>query len=399
MARRRSAVAVSTTERDGAIAAAVERWFRGNARELPWRPKGPSRDPYHALVSEAMLQQTQVSRVVERFGAFIERFPTVHALAAAEEGEVLGLWSGLGYYRRARSLHAAAKAVVAEWGGRIPEDVEDLRRLPGVGRYTAGAISSIAFGRAAPIVDGNVMRVLMRVENRSRRGADPASPAAQRWAWERAGALVAAAGKPGVFNEGLMELGATVCTPRSPRCEACPLRDLCLARGAGTQEQVPLPKRAAARREIYFACVVAADGPRGKVLVEQRPARSAGEEVERGASGSMWAGLWQAPTLERADRPPTAAEVAAFAGVAESAVAPAGAFVHTTSHRLVHFRVWSVRFGRRRPARGEWMDAAAVAELGLSNPQRRILLGTGGGDRQPSSQSRGSRSRSPALSK
>lgn len=206
--------------RDAAMARALEQWFAGAARSLPWRALGPDgwRDPYAVLVSELMLQQTQVARVVERFGAFMRRFPTVAALAGADEADVIALWAGLGYYRRARHLHAAAKRIVHEHGGEVPRAAAALRALPGVGRYTAGAIASMAMGQRVPLVDGNVARVLMRLEARA---GDVAQ--GQAWAWERAGELVSSSTSAGAFNEGLMELGATVCVPGRPRCEACPL--------------------------------------------------------------------------------------------------------------------------------------------------------------------------------
>lgn len=357
-----------TTRDDKAITRAVERWFVAAARALPWRTAG-RRDPYHALVSEAMLQQTQVSRVVERFGAFIERFPTIESLASAHEDEVLALWSGLGYYRRARNLHAAAKAVMEEHGGVMPRTAEGLRRLPGVGRYTAGAIASIVHGERTPIVDGNVARVLLRLENRTGRAGDPADRSTQNWVWGRAGRLVEACESPSLLNEGLMELGATVCTPRSPRCGGCPLARLCGAKKAGTQERIPAAKAASRTRAVYCASVVVERG--GKVLVEQRIAATAGAR----ATGGMWGGLWQAPTLERADHPPTAVEVAAFIGASAGRVELMESFVHKTTHRTVHFDVWTASLGRSRPRRGQWMTRGEVAGLGLASPQRRILLG------------------------
>jgi len=189
------------------------------------------RDPYFSLVSELMLQQTQVARVIEKFTEFVGRFPTVEALARADEGGVLAVWSGLGYYRRARHLHRAAREIVARFEGRVPTTVEELMTLPGVGRYTAGAVASMVFGRAEPLVDGNVARVLVRIEGRECSAAEGVA-----WAWERAGELVRIAEAPkgqsakrsllgpGVFNEGLMELGAVVCVPRGPRCGVCPVR-------------------------------------------------------------------------------------------------------------------------------------------------------------------------------
>ncbi|MFG0315432.1 MAG: A/G-specific adenine glycosylase, partial [Phycisphaerales bacterium] len=198
---------------DAALTRALEAWFRASARELPWRTD--TRDPYRSLVSELMLQQTQVSRVIEKFGPFLERFPTVEALAAAPEDDVLAAWSGLGYYRRARLLHACAKAIVEHHDGVVPDSLDDLLELPGIGRYTAGAIASMVFGQRAPIVDGNVARVLLRVHNKP---VPQTEKTTIDWAWQRAEELVGACDDPAVFNEAMMELGATVCVPKGPRC-------------------------------------------------------------------------------------------------------------------------------------------------------------------------------------
>jgi len=342
---------------DRFVVAAVARWFKAAARDLPWRIH--PRDPYLSMVSEFMLQQTQVSRVLEKWGPFVQRFPDVETLASARLDDVLALWSGMGYYRRARNLHAAAVEIVSRFDGRVPADAADLRMLPGIGRYTAGAISSIAFNRAEPIVDGNVARVLMRIEGRALRSA---SPEAMTWAWDRATALVVAAIEsrvaPALLNEGLMELGATVCTPRRPNCGECPVQSVCIARRQGLQDSIPAPKTAARRGRI-FSEVVVVKGRRGML-------------VERRSDEGMWAGLWQAPTWERIDRGARAAEVAKWIGVRR--VVRVAGFTHETTHRVVEFRVWravgapeSVR-GRRYLSRGQ------IAALGLSNPQRRILL-------------------------
>jgi A/G-specific adenine glycosylase len=260
-------------------------WFANAKRDLPWRdlPAG-RRDPYRTLVSEAMLQQTQVSRVVEKFRAFIERFPTVDALAAADERDVMTQWAGLGYYRRARNLHAAARHVVERCGRTFPSDVEGLLELPGVGRYTAGAIASLALGRPAPIVDGNVARVMLRVQGRD---LDPQAPATTAWAWEQAATFASAAGeRAGEANEALMELGATVCTPgANPSCGACPLSERCEARRLGVQDRIPKPKKAKAPTKWWMAVLVIRDD-QGRLLCERR-----------GPEG-LWAGLRQPVTLE-----------------------------------------------------------------------------------------------------
>lgn len=344
------------------VASRLEAWLLAGSRALPWRAGPPGeRDPYFVLVSEAMLQQTQASRVVERFPRFIERFPTVGALAAADEHDVLAEWSGMGYYRRARNLHAAARMIVEEFGGRVPREAADLLRLPGVGRYTAGAVASIAHGVPAPIVDGNVARVLLRLHGRDAATDDRS---VQGWMWERAGELAASAKSPGALNEALMELGATVCTPppSMPRCERCPVRALCAARALGVQGDIPRARARAAQRAMYcgVAVVVRADG---SLLVEQRPGRG------------MWAGLWQAPTLESLDAAPTARQLSAEVGLAAGRLRPEASFEHRTTHRRVLFRVWRAEVAADFAAgRGLWMKPERVAGLPLSNAQRRILL-------------------------
>lgn len=347
--------------RDAKLVRALVDWFAQNRRDLPWRKvdRRGRRCGYAALVSELMLQQTQVSRVLEKFDGFLERFPDVAALARADEAEVLAAWSGLGYYRRARLLHGAAKAVAAEHGGVVPREVAALMELPGVGRYTAGAIASIAFGERAPIVDGNVARVLFRL-----RGVDAAADDKDdmKWAWERATELAAAAhdgGCVGAFNEGLMELGATVCTPMGPRCGECPLAALCVARRQGTQDRIPRAKVKGKKAGLWCASVVARD-VRGRVLMERR-----------GESG-LWAGLWQAPTLESMAGEPSRAAVAKAMDVPLKSLREAARFAHGTTHRDVVFVVYAgegMKAGKGRV----WMTPVEIGGVGISNAQRRVL--------------------------
>lgn len=351
--------------RDHLIADLVSRWFAEHARPLPWRAPAGLRDPYVSLVSEVMLQQTQVSRVLERFDAFLTRFPDVQTLAAAPEADVLALWSGMGYYRRARGLHAAARTIVVRHGGRVPRDVRDLRQLPGVGRYTAGAIASMVYGDLEPAVDGNVARVLLRVEGREVEQQEGA-----RWAWARAGSLVRTAGAvgvgAGVLNEGLMELGAVVCLPRGTRCDICPLLPVCRAAKRGRQERIPSPKARAARQALYCAAVVLEDHRR-RVLVEQRGDRG------------MWAGLWQVVTLESRVNELEQDELKAALGI--EGLARVEDFTHVTTHRDVRFAVWrcprlSAAQAKRvisyRPG-AVWMSREEVAKLGISSAQQRVL--------------------------
>jgi A/G-specific adenine glycosylase len=253
---------------DGRSSAALRRallaWYERSRRELPWRR---TRDPYRIWLSEIMLQQTRVAAVLEHYRLFLEAFPTVEALAAADEAQVLALWSGLGYYRRARMMHRAARVIVAEHGGRLPGELEALRALPGVGRYTAAAVASIAFGAAAAVVDGNVERVLSRLDARAYGGGAEV--------WRRAEELLDAR-RPGDWNQAMMELGATLCTPRAPQCLLCPLRRWCLAPGEG--ETTPKPRRKRVRMSRGWI----ARG--GKLFLVQRPADAA-----------KMAGMWELP--------------------------------------------------------------------------------------------------------
>jgi A/G-specific adenine glycosylase len=241
-------------------------WYDAHARDLPWRK---SRDPYRVWVSEIMLQQTRVAAVIEHYHAFLRRFPTVQRLAAAREASVLAAWSGLGYYRRARMLHAASKVVAYERSGMFPQTAAEWQKLPGVGRYTAAAVASIAFGERVAVVDGNVERVLQRIVGRAISG-EPV--------WNCAENLLDRE-RPGDFNQAAMELGAMVCTPRSPACLTCPVMEMCVSRGelaAGTK---------AARqqkREIHYAL----HRRNGSVFLVQRPREA-----------RLMAGMWELPEI------------------------------------------------------------------------------------------------------
>ncbi|MBN1812873.1 MAG: A/G-specific adenine glycosylase [Anaerolineae bacterium] len=250
-------------------------WFATEARDLPWRR---NRSPYHVWLAEVMLQQTQVDTVVPYYEHFLARFPTVKALAEVPLEEALRLWEGLGYYARARNLHAAARQIVAQHGGHIPSTFEALLALPGVGHYTAGAVASIAFGQDVPAVDGNVRRVLARVFAIR----EDVSRSAVQQELEALAAKLLPSGQAGAFNEALMELGATVCTPRAPKCERCPLRELCQAYAAGEQETLP-GKRPRKRPPHYNVAAAVTADDRGCVLVAQRNA------------SDFLGGLWEFP--------------------------------------------------------------------------------------------------------
>ena len=251
-------------------------WYDSNKRDLPWRQ---TNDPYAIWVSEIMLQQTRVAVVIERYTAFLERFPTLQALAAADEQDVLALWSGLGYYRRARMLHKAAQAVVAQRDGIMPATSEELRKLPGIGSYTAAAVASIAHGEPVAVVDGNVERVLSRI--RGWESHDAVGEAAVRRKVEEFAAGIVDPGRPGDFNQAIMELGAIVCTPRNPQCLVCPWATDCRTLG-----EHKTPKRAPmTNREIAYALIVRETDAGTEVLLEQRA-----------ATNTVMPGLWELPT-------------------------------------------------------------------------------------------------------
>jgi A/G-specific adenine glycosylase len=257
-------------------------WYRINRRDLPWRR---STDPYAIWVSEIMLQQTRVAVVVERYQAFLKRFPTLNALALSSEEQVLALWSGLGYYRRARMLHKAAQFVAAQCDGILPGTSDALRTLPGIGTYTAAAIASIAYGEAVAVVDGNVERVLSRLEGWEFGGRT--TEAALRRKVEARAAQLVDPEQPGDFNQAMMELGATVCLPRNPQCLVCPLAAECKTKG----EHKTAPRLRMLSREVAQALVVRTGRHAGKgsreVLLELRP-----------ASKTVMPGMWELPTLK-----------------------------------------------------------------------------------------------------
>ncbi|MFP5246999.1 MAG: A/G-specific adenine glycosylase, partial [Thermoanaerobaculia bacterium] len=235
------------------LARKLEQWFARHQRPLPWRG---AYDPYHVWVSEVMLQQTRMEVVVPYFHRFLERFPDIPTLAAATEHEVTAAWSGLGYYRRAKMLRAGAIAVLERFGGTLPSTIDELLSIPGIGRYTAGAIASVAFERRAPIVDGNVTRVTARLF-----GADGD-------AWARAEALVKACKSPRAFNQALMELGALICVPRKPACLLCPVRTDCVALQTGRVEELPAPKPKKETRELRIELYLITDR-KGRVLMRR----------------------------------------------------------------------------------------------------------------------------------
>jgi len=337
-------------------------FYRERRRELPWRDRA---DPYGILVSEVMSQQTRVETVIPYYRAWMERFPTTTALAAADEDEVLSLWEGLGYYSRARRLQQAAREIEARYGGEVPAELDALRTLPGVGPYTAGAVASIAFGVPVPAVDGNVRRVLARLFDLPR-------PSPRRLE-TLAGALVDPA-EPGRFNQALMELGSLVCTPRSPACARCPVADPCRARQQGTQESRPEPVRRGPipHRHEGVAVVVAGEGR--QVLLRRRPREG------------LLARMWEFPgaVVAEGETPGAAArralaEACIAAGIGERVPELRALAVvdHAFSHLKVSYHPWAGEIAglpEAGAAKGwRWAGEAELAELALPVAQRRIL--------------------------
>jgi A/G-specific adenine glycosylase len=340
-------------------------WFARHHRKLPWRG---TRDLYRIWVSEIMLQQTQVAAVVPYYERFLAAFPTVVELAAAPEEQVLRLWEGLGYYRRARQLHAAARKIAAEHGGEFPSQYEQVRALPGIGRYTAGAILSLGLDCRLPILEANTVRLLSRLA--AYRG-DTTSTAGQKFLWTMAEQILPRK-NVGQFNQALMELGSQVCTPRQPKCEECPLAALCPTRKLGLTQSIPAPKKPKQYEGVVEAVVVIRRG--SKVFIRRR-----GNE-------ERWAGLWDFPrfacskTVTHPQRlKALSVSIASLTGITFD-----GAELMTTlKHGVTRFRItlhcYQARFAcseRRKPVseQGEsaWVKVAALERLPLSVTARKI---------------------------
>ena len=313
---------------------ALAAWFRGAARDLPWRR---TRDPYAILVSEIMLQQTQVATVIPFYKRWLARFPDFASLAVAEESDVLSVWQGLGYYSRARNLHRAAKTVVEMHGGEMPRDPALIRALPGIGRYTAGAVASFAFDLPEPLVDANVARVLARLLDLH----EPIDSAVGQSAlWSAAIDLVPKKGAR-TFNGALMELGALVCTPRVPRCDACPIRNHCAAFANGTAASLPRKKPRRKQAELAEHCAWTVS--RGRILLEQQ-------------TGPRWRGLWKLPALP---------------------AAPDAMPLLTLEYPFTHHRVMLGVFAQPAPVplreNLAWHPVASLSEIPLAAPHRRAI--------------------------
>ncbi len=333
----------------------VASWQQSHGRDgLPWQN---TRDPYRVWLSEIMLQQTQVATVRDYFERFIARFPDVAALAAAPEDEVMGLWSGLGYYSRARNMHRCAQEVVLRFDGVFPAAAAQLISLPGIGKSTAAAIAAFCFGERVAILDGNVKRVLTRVLGVS---ADLAVAANERALWQNATDLLPPEDDPeriARYTQGLMDLGATVCLPRRPACLLCPVADSCRARIEGAPERYPVKTRKLRRSAESWWLLQASDS-RGRIWLEKRPSRG------------IWAGLYAMPVY--ADR---AALLEALPSRLRDAAQDGAVFKHVLTHKDLHLHPVRVEFGKARSLTpsGQWFGQSQWSSLGLPAPVRRLL--------------------------
>ncbi|MCS6899644.1 MAG: A/G-specific adenine glycosylase [Myxococcales bacterium] len=352
MSRQPVADAFSVEPRSG-VAAALLPWFGRSARDLPWRK---DRTGYRVWVSEVMLQRTRVATVIPYYERFLTAFPSIRDLATADIDQVLALWSGLGYYRRARSLHEGARDVVARFGGELPRSVELLRTIKGIGPYTAGAIASMAFGIRTPLVDGNVLRVLVRLHAIRE---DARQTRVQRRLWSLAEALVPA-DLPGLFNEALMELGATVCLPRDPLCLLCPLAFICEGNRLGIAASLPILAPPRPLLVIHAAALIAKQAD--SVLLGRR----------RG--DVLFGGLWEPPLVEASSPEEASRCLASFA----ASPIPVGKVQHILSHRKMHVTVFqgNLTNSPRYPEMYEevrWVKEDNLHLYGISTLARKLL--------------------------
>lgn len=334
-------------------------WYRKNRRALPWR-EAPT--PYQVWVSEVMLQQTRVEVVRDYYTRWMASFPNLKSLAQANDDQVLAIWQGLGYYSRARRLLSGARYVLEEFGGNLPQEPDLLQKIPGIGPYSAGAISSIAFGRPSPIVDGNVIRVLSRIFVLS---GDPGRTFLKKKLWAIAGELVPQ-NSASDFNQALMELGALVCTPTSPACHACPLRKNCMAHQFGEVARFPELKERAKPTELAMA--VAVIRHRGRIAIDKLP-----------PDARWWAGLYALPFVELQEgnraEPAARALASAIAGVTDSEVRVFPSLKHAVTRYKITLTPVLLETTRRLPRTGRvsWMTEADLGRRALPAPHRKAL--------------------------
>ena len=335
----------------------LKRWYKNHARDLPWRR---TREPYHVWISEIMLQQTQVATVIPYFERFLKAFPTIKKLAAADEEKVLRLWEGLGYYRRARQLHKAAKQIVEKHAGKFPSRLEDVDALPGIGRYTRGAILSIAFEQREPILEANTIRLnarLLALEE------DTSSKASQNALWDFAEDILPTK-DIGLFNQALMELGGAICTPKSPRCLLCPVASICPTRAAGLQAEIPRPKKKMQYEELAETAVV---------VFKNRDVL-----LRRCKENERWAGLWDFPRFTSApsrDANHDASEVKRLSGIDCEMDKEFASIKHGVTKYRITLSCRRAKFISGRLQRKEevaWVHPKKLADYPLSVTGRKI---------------------------
>ena len=342
-------IAITSKEK---IQSKLLRWFEKNKRDLPWRK---TRDPYAIWVSEVMLQQTQVATVIPYYQKFLKSFPTIHHLAKSDLSKVLKVWEGLGYYSRARNLHQASKIIANHSNGKIPDKLKDLLNLPGIGRYTAGAILSIAYNKKAPILDGNVKRVLSRLFVVS---GNPKKT--EEFLWPLSESLIPK-GSPGAFNQALMDLGSMTCTPKNPNCLSCPLKNLCQGYLSGKPESYPL--RSVKKKVPHIEAIAAVIQKHGKVLLRQRPPKG------------LLGGLWEFPNWpidgKKDLKEYLRLKVKSDFGLKVKCKENLGPFKQTYSHFKLTLHVFKCDALEGR-GKGKWVSIKKLDRLPMSRIHRRI---------------------------
>ena len=342
-------IAITSKEK---IQSKLLRWFKKNGRDLPWRK---TRDPYAIWISEIMLQQTQVETVIPYYKKFLKSFPTIHHLAKSDLSKVLKVWEGLGYYSRARNLHQASKIIANHSNGKIPDKLKDLLNLPGIGRYTAGAILSIAYNKKAPILDGNVKRVLSRLFVVS---GNPKKT--EEFLWPLSESLIPK-GSPGAFNQALMDLGSMTCTPKNPNCLSCPLKNLCQGYLSGKPESYPL--RSVKKKVPHIEAIAAVIQKHGKVLLRQRPPKG------------LLGGLWEFPNWpidgKKDLKEYLRLKVKSDFGLKVKCKENLGPFKQTYSHFKLTLHVFKCDALEGR-GKGKWVSIKKLDRLPMSRIHRRI---------------------------
>ncbi|OIJ17270.1 A/G-specific adenine glycosylase [Anaerobacillus alkalilacustris] len=335
-------------------------WFKGNQRDLPWRQ---DKDPYKIWVSEIMLQQTRVETVIPYFNGFIKKFPTVDALALADEGDVLKAWEGLGYYSRARNLQAAVREVHTSYGGVVPNSKAEISKLKGVGPYTSGAILSIAFDIPEPAVDGNVMRVISRIIA----SYDDISKQKTRKNIEEIIKILISKDDPSAFNQGLMELGALICTPTTPSCAICPVQKHCKAYEENVQTQLPIKAKKTKPKEKKMACAFIKNKD-GQVLIHQR------------LSVGLLANLWEFPNLEINDEKPIEKQLTDFLLTEFSLHTIIGEQIFHVDHVFSHLK-WDIKIfevellssGEKQNERSVWVSSSEIKAYPFPVSHQKIM--------------------------